>query len=213
MSRDYRHESAETDRLIALSDGVIAIAITLLALEIAVPVLAPGAPGSRLPTLVADEWQSFFAYALAFLVIGLYWTLHRRVFIHIDRHDRGLVWLNILFLLWVAFVPYATRLFSTYPGRFGVMFFAAVLAATGLSLSLLWGYASRRSLIEAGLTSRTVQLQALRFLASPVVFVVSIPVAAVDPLWGILTWFLLLPLNGAFQTRLVESLAGEDGDA
>ena len=211
MSRPYRRESDETDRLLALSDGVIAIAITLLALEIAVPVLVPGAPASRLPALVLEEWQAFLAYGLAFLVIGLYWTLHRRVFVHIDRHDHGLIWLNIVFLLWVAFVPYATNLFSTYPGRFGVMFFAGVLAATGLSLTLVWGYASRRSLIEAGLASRTVQLQALRFLASPVVFLVSIPVAAVDPVWGMLTWSLLLPINAAFQTRLVRSLEA-DGD-
>ena len=206
MEGSYHRESEETDRLVALSDGVIAIAITLLVLEITVPEVPAGQSTAALPRLILDQLSEFFAYGLSFLVIGLYWSLHRRTFVHISRHDRGLVWLNLVFLLMVAFIPYGTSLFSRYPGRFGVMFYAGVLALTGFSLAVLWAYASRQDLLEAGLESRTVLLQGARFLVSPVVFGLSIGVAVVDPTLAILSWFLLVPLNGVFQSRIVESL-------
>ena len=206
MEDSYHRESEETDRLVALSDGVIAIAITLLVLEIMMPEVHAGQSTAALPRLILDQWPDFFAYGLSFLVIGLYWSLHRRTFIHISEHDHGLVWLNLLFLLMIAFIPYGTSLFSRYPGRFGVMFYAGVLALTGLSLAVLWAYASRQDLLEAGLESRPVLLQGARFLVSPVVFVLSIGVAVVDPMLAILSWFLLVPLNAVFQSRIVRSL-------
>ena len=206
MERPSQRESDETDRLVALSDGVIAIAITLLVLEITVPEIPAGGSTADLPGLILEQWPDFLAYVLSFLVIGLYWSLHRRTFIHISEHDHGLVWLNLLFLLMIAFIPYGTSLFSRYPGRFGVMFYAGVLALTGLSLAVLWAYASRQDLLEAGLESRTVLLQGARFLVSPLVFVLSIGVAMVDPTLAILSWFLLVPLNAVFQSRIVRSL-------
>lgn len=212
MSLPFRLESVETDRLLALSDGVIAIAITLLVLEITVPELPPDAPPSVVQERVLEQWDEYFGYVLSFLVIGLYWTLHRRVFVHVERHDRGVLWLNLLFLLLVAFVPYATSVFSTYPDRFGVSFIAAVLALTGVSLALLWIYASRKQLLEEGLTSRVVGIQAARFLASPLVFSASIVVATVDPTWGMLTWLVLVPINGALNSRLVDSIEEDLAD-
>ncbi|MCO8242460.1 TMEM175 family protein [Haladaptatus sp. AB643] len=215
MSFPFRRESDETDRLLALSDGVIAIAITLLVLEITVPVIPAGASESELPIRVLEQWNEFFGFVLSFSVIGLYWVLHRRVFVHVERHTKGIVWLNLLFLLMVAFVPYATSMFSTYPGRFGVMFLAGVLALTGFSLAALWLYASRSELIEEGITSRTVGIQAARFLASPLVFVASILVAAFDSTVAIFLWVLLIPINAALQSRLIESVEvsgrGSDG--
>ncbi|EJN61007.1 TMEM175 family protein [Halogranum rubrum] len=206
MALPFRLESTETDRLLALSDGVIAIAITLLVLEIHVPTIPAGNPAAVLSAVLAQQWHEFFAYVLSFLVIGLYWVLHRRVFVHIDRHNRGVLWLNLVFLLFVAFLPYATSVFVTYPGQFGVAFYAGVQALTGFSLTLLWGYASRKHLVEAGLGSRTVEIQAARFLVSPLVFTLSAIVAMVDPTLAIASWLLLFPLNAVFESRLVTSL-------
>lgn len=211
MSVPFRRDSEETDRLLALSDGVVAIAITLLVLDLTVPTVPADGTTGALPGLVADQWHEFLGYVLSFLVVGLYWTLHRRVFVHIDRHDRGVLWLNLLFLLLVALVPYATSVFTANPGRFGVTFYAAVLALTGFSLAFLWLYALRRSLVETGLTSLSVELQAARFLVSPLVFAASIPVAAYDPLAAVATWLLLVPLNAVFQSRIVASLERSAG--
>ncbi|WP_254662889.1 TMEM175 family protein [Haladaptatus sp. W1] len=148
MSGLLSRETEETERLVTFSDGVFAIAITLLVLDISVPTVPAGEPASVLPALVFEQWHELFGYVFSFLVIGSYWVLHRRVFVYIEKSDKRLVWLNLLFLLFVAFVPYATSLFTAYPDRFGVMFYAGTLAATGFLLAGLWatphGHASYR---------------------------------------------------------------------
>ncbi|WP_410767361.1 TMEM175 family protein [Haloferax sp. DFSO60] len=206
MKLPFNVESEETDRLVALSDGVIAIAITLLVLEISVPELPAEATVAAFSLLVSEQWHEFFGFVLSFWVIGLYWILHRRIFVHIERHERGVLYLNLLFLLMVAFIPFASSVFATYPGQFGVIFISAMLALTGISLSLLWGYASREELFEKGLMSRAVQIQSLRFLASPLVFLLSIVVALFSPTLAMVTWLLLIPINATLQSRLAESL-------
>ncbi|WP_255149605.1 TMEM175 family protein [Halorarius halobius] len=211
MALSFQREAAETDRLLALSDGVIAIAITLLVLEITVPEAPLGTETARIQAVVFDQWVPFVGYVVGFLVVGNYWILHRRVFVHIEEHDQGVLWLNLLFLLFVAFVPYGASVFSTYPDQLGVSFIAALLALTGLSLAVLWLYASRKRLLEAGLTSRLVGIQAARFLASPIVFLLSIVVAAVDPSWAMLSWLLLVPITATLNSRLVESIETADG--
>jgi uncharacterized membrane protein len=206
-------EARETGRLIALSDGVIAIAITLLVLEITVPEIPPGTPLSIVPGLVAEQWPEFFGYVLSFLTIGMYWVLHRRVFAQIEAHDRRLLWLNLVFLLFVAFVPYATSMFATYPDEFGVSFYAGTLALTGFSLGFCWLYAARKSLVKEGLGSRVLQLQVARYFTSPLVFVLSIFIATVDPSWAIISWVVLLgPLNLAIESQLDSTVLGEGDD-
>lgn len=206
MALPFNVESEETDRLLALSDGVIAIVITLLVLDITVPTLPAGSPTASLGGLVAAQWEELLAFALSFLVVGFYWVLHRRIFLHVERHNRGVVYLNFVVLLAITFVPYATSVFTTYPNGFGVAFLSGVLALTGVSLSVLWVYASRKDLVETGLTSQTVGIQALRFLASPVVFALAAGVALVNARLAMACWLLLLPINGVLQSRLVDSL-------
>jgi len=198
MPTAIRGESTETDRLLALSDGVIAIAITLLVLDLTVPAVPAAEQLSLLPAAIAEQWPEFFGFVLSFFVVGFYWVLHRRTFVHIERHERGVVSLNLCFLLLVAFVPYATNVFTAYPGRFGVPFLSTVLALTGLSLAALWIYADRRA----------VQIQAVRFLASPAVFALAAIVGRYSPLFGMAVWLLLIPINGVLQSRLVASLDG-----
>lgn len=213
MAFPFRRESDETDRLLALSDGVIAIAITLLVLEITVPEIPPGSQISVLPNLIFERWHEFFGFVLSFLVIASYWVNHRRIFVHIERHDKGIVWLNHLFLLMVVLVPFASSVFATYPDQFGVMFLSGTLALTGFSLALLWSYASWKQLVEDGFRSQTVEIQAARFLASPLVFVLSVVAASFDVGLGILTWLLLIPLNAALQSRLAENLEQYDSES
>lgn len=206
-------ESRETNRLKAFSDGVIAIVITLLVLEITVPELPPGRSTDLLARLVLEQWAEFFAFVLSFLVIGLYWILHRRVFLYVTRHDRAVLWLNLVFLLFVAFVPYAASMFTTYFTAFGVGFYAAIQVFTGFSLFVLWAYSARRSLFEDGLPTRIARVHGARFLATPLIFLVSIPVATVSPTIAVLTWLLVIPVNGAFEARLRSDLGEQPADS
>lgn len=212
MQVPFRDEREETDRLPTLTDGVIAIVITLLVLDISVPDLPPSASTASLVQAVLAQWQDFVGFVLSFFVIGFYWVLHRRLFLHIDRHDRGVVGFNFVFLLFVAFVPYATSMFTTYPRQFGIVFLSATLSLTGLTLAFLWVYASRRNFLESALSSRTVQIQGARLLASPLVFLFSALVALVDPTLAVLSWLLLIPINGVLQSRFLESIEESSRD-
>ncbi|SNZ06072.1 Uncharacterized membrane protein [Natronoarchaeum philippinense] len=193
----------ETDRLVALSDGVFAIAITLLVLDIPLPEAGGGGSAELLGSFVREQGIDVFAYVLSFLVIGLYWVLHRNTFVHIRRHDRRLLWLNLLFLLAVSFLPYPTSVLTAFPNEFGVIFYAASQTVAGATLVAVWVYASRQELFAEGIRSHAVRVRVARFAVSPLVFVISIPIGLFDPRLGILCWLALLPLNGYLQSRFV----------
>ncbi len=110
-------------RLEAFSDGVFSISITLLVLEIAIPVAAEK---NLLPALV-DEWPSYLAYVISFLTIGWVWIGHAAITSHMQRADGLFLRLNLLLLLFVAFLPFPTRLMADYfgnsePERIAVVF-------------------------------------------------------------------------------------------
>jgi uncharacterized membrane protein len=118
-----------TGRLEAFSDGVYAIAITLLILEIGVPA---GSEEDLLGALV-DEWRSYLAYLISFATIGASWLAHSAMTEHLDAVDRTLLRLNLLLLLVVAFIPFPTRLLAEYSGAGD----AARVATTVYGITLL----------------------------------------------------------------------------
>src|SRR6185369_4800250 len=109
--RDNRRVS-ETTRTEAFSDAVIAIAITLLVLDLHVPVRQTLT--EPLTKALAHEWPSYAAYVTSFLVIGIIWVNHHAVFELIGRIDRTALFLNLLLLMTVVTIPYTTHLLATY---------------------------------------------------------------------------------------------------
>ena len=111
-----RHEDDEAaeegiGRILALSDGVFAIALTLLVLEIAVPATTSDA---RLPKALLGLWPRYIAYLLSFVVIARFWVTHRLTFRLIGCGDDTLVWLNLLLLMFVAFLPFPTAVLGEH---------------------------------------------------------------------------------------------------
>jgi len=105
--------TAETSRIEAFSDGVFAIAITLLILEIKVP-----PPGSgELSLALARQWPSYLSFLMSFAFIGIMWINHHRLFTHIARSDDVLLILNLLLLLGVIVVPFPTAVLATHWGE------------------------------------------------------------------------------------------------
>src|ERR1700737_1299223 len=102
------------NRIEALTDGVFAVAMTLLVLDIKVPELPqPMATDELLRQLLA-LWPKFLSYVISFVILGVYWVGHHVQLSFIRRADRPLLWINILFLLWVALVPFSTALLGEY---------------------------------------------------------------------------------------------------
>src|SRR4051795_5303567 len=99
-----------TNRLEAFSDGVFAIAITLLVLEIHVP----EDPEHGLARALLHQWPSYASYVVSFFVIGVIWINHHAVFEHLARADRPLMGLNLFLLLWIVLIPWSTDLMATY---------------------------------------------------------------------------------------------------
>lgn len=181
------------DRTVALSDGVFAIALTLLVLSISFPSL-PGGAADRLGNELWDRRQEFFSYALSFLVISGYWIRHHGFFREITRIDRRLTTLNLVYLGLIAFVPYPTELLGRYGTETAtVVVYAGTLGALGV-LTLLM----RRHAVVGGLASEqgrralTDPVSRFRAASVPVIFVASIPIAFVSGHVAAYSWLTLL---------------------
>ena len=129
-------------RVIALSDGVFAIIITLLVLEVHVPELTQG---HSLNEALAEVRPSFNAFVVTFILTGMYWVGHRDLFALIRRTDRGLVWLNILFLLPLCLLPFGAGMLGGYEQEpVALRIYGLVLMAIGIMRLVIWLYATNR---------------------------------------------------------------------
>jgi len=109
-ARERELDARAVDRLVFFSDAVIAIIITLMVLEVRLPVLPEHVGEAEVLRAILALWPKYLAVVLSYLVIGLFWTLHHRRFNWVRRVDATLVWLNLLYLLAIACVPFATSL-------------------------------------------------------------------------------------------------------
>ena len=169
------------ERIAALSDGVFSIAITLLVLELAVPIQLPD---SGMWTYFVQLLPRFTGTLVAFVVLGVYWIGHHNMFKHILRHDRVLMWLNILFLMFVAMMPFFARLVGQYgEDLLALASYAFWLMLTGLMLDLIWWYATRNQrLVDPEIDPDLVIFVHRRVLIAPVLYFISIGIAFISPL-------------------------------
>ena len=169
----------ELDRIVFFSDAVFAIAITLLVLNIEVPDIPLDLVSEELPGRLLDLWPKLLSYVLSFLVILMFWTAHHSIFRPIKSYDRGLIWLNSLFLMFIAFLPFPTALLGAYPDQqLVVAIYAGSFAITRLLLTAVWWYAtSGHRLVDDGLDLGTIRAWSVRGLAIPLVFLISIVVS------------------------------------
>lgn len=170
-----------TNRIEAFSDGVFAVAITLLILEVKVPHLALG---ESLWGELLHLWPKFLAYIVSFSVIGIFWVGHHIMFHYIKRADRTLLWLNTLLLMFISAIPFAAALIGEYrTEQAAVALYGGLLFVTGLIFYLLWAYASyQHRLIRPAMPRELVILGHKAVLIAPVVYLIAGLVAFVNPL-------------------------------
>jgi uncharacterized membrane protein len=200
-------------RVETFTDGVFAIAITLLVLTI-------GQPGDTrdLAHLLARQWPSFAAYVVSFAVIGIMWVNHHTVFSHLERIDRGVFYLNLILLMTVVFIPYPTGVFGqalrTGNGATtAAVFYSAAMTVNGFAWSALWLYASvGRRLLNADFPEGQRGTATLLFSAGALVYAIAIGVAFINP-YACLAFHAALAVYYAFDpiSRRV-GRAGDDGN-
>ncbi len=144
-------EHAETTRLEAFSDGIFAIAITLLILEVRAP---EGHSAPELWRALGAQWPSYVGYVLSFIIIGIMWSNHTHIFRLIRRADHLLTQINIVLLMTIAFLPYPTSVLARNIGdpatsAPAIVFYSASILLTALPWSWLWMHALRAGLVDA----------------------------------------------------------------
>jgi uncharacterized membrane protein len=171
--------SKELDRIVTFSDGVFAIAITLLVLNIETPEIPANLIAEELPGRLLDLWPKFLSYVISFLIILTYWIAHHSIFSAIRGYDRKLIWLNSLVLMCVAFLPFPASLFGEYGDQpLVVAIYAGSLAITRLLLTAVWWYASSgRRLVDRDLDATMIKAYRLRGLAISLIFLLSIVIS------------------------------------
>jgi uncharacterized membrane protein len=178
-----------TTRAEALSDGVFAIAMTLLVLEIKVPELPRQAAPIEVWHGVMANGPVFFSFVLTFVLSGLFWFLHHATFHALEKVDRGVCWINIAFLMFVSLLPFSTALLAAFPVRQPVSlgFYFGNQFALGLMLNLLWEYGRRRGLLRPGGQRRIRRAIAVQ----PLVCGVTLALLPFRPEWCMNTFSVL----------------------
>lgn len=192
-----------TSRVESFSDGVIAVAATLLVLNVTVPIVGPHA---SLGQKLGHQWPEYVAYAVSFITIGIIWINHHVVFSRLRTADHAVLMLNLLLLLWIALIPFATSLMTQYLRLgHGQYLAAAVYAGTFLLMSisfaaLNWFILFRRTaLLEAELSFDERRTIITRFVTGIVPYAVAAALAPVSPyitlaICGAIAAFYALPV-------------------
>jgi uncharacterized membrane protein len=194
-------------RLEALADGVFAIAMTLLVLEISVPLITETSVNIELLRTLLEMWPKFFAYVVSFLVLGVMWGNHHFMFHCIKRTDSKLVWINILFLMFVALIPFSTSLLGEYRQTqvavvvYGINIF--LILSVGF---ILWLYiVGKRHLADNDIAPGIVKRRKMMYLIASLFTILAIGISFISPLASFGIYALMVVLS------IVSSWAGTHG--
>jgi uncharacterized membrane protein len=190
---DERGASVSLGRTLALSDGIFAIAMTLLAFQIMVPNLS-GNQVQQLAHKLAQQGDSYLVFGLSFLVIGLLWLAHHRLFVRVQRADEAVMSLNLLFLMTVAALPFPSGVLGRYGSQpVAVVLYASFMASAGYLLTAISLVARHRGLLTPDTTPEGIRQGLRRSVSMAGVFTLSIPFAFVIPSVTPYIWFLVVP--------------------
>jgi uncharacterized membrane protein len=173
----------QLERLILFSDAVFAIAITLLVIEIKIPdeeqlkkLNLAGISDNNLLRGLAHLIPKFIGFLISFLIIGQYWTVHHRMFGYVINFNNRLIWLNILFLLAIALMPFSTGFYSEYaamPVVTPVIFYTCNIALLGILNFFMWRYLSNpRNGLTENLSPQLAKYSSLRAITVPLIFII-----------------------------------------
>lgn len=189
------HNDNPNERLVLFSDAVIAITITLLVLEIRLPEGFGEYDDTALWHALVELAPRFLAYLISFAVIGVYWLNHHAKFNHIVGSSRGLLSINLLFLLFIGVVPFTTSLIAENGGALATAIYAGGMVCCGLSLMWIWAYSGARGMIDPALPASRRRSTLLSTLLSSIIFGASIPLAFLSADLAKWLWLLIIPAS------------------
>ncbi len=202
MKRKYPRGEDEFSRVLAFSDGVYAIAITLLVLSIDLPRLHDAGDGSQLLDALGDSEAQIISYAISFAVIGRYWLAHHQFFSRLRALDGGLIAINLVCLAVIAFLPFPTDVLGNYfENPVAVALYAVTVAIISALEVAMFNRAHNQDLLDPRLSESVFRWSRASALAPVIFFVLSIPVAFVSSGLACLCWFGGLPYQVFYLNR------------
>jgi uncharacterized membrane protein len=191
----YDRDSVEFSRTLAFTDGLFAIAATLLVIDLAVPVLHVDHSVHELADGLNDESEKFISFFISFAVIGRYWLAHHAFFSQLSRMDTGLIRLNLVYLAFIAFLPFPTALLGEhFSNPLSIVIYAVNVAIVSGMEVVLFSRAQNHDLLQKRLPRDVYRFGVAMSLAPVLFFIVSIPIAFVSTTLAVCVWFLGIPL-------------------
>ena len=191
-------------RIVAFTDGVMAVAITLLVLNLEVPDVRP----DDLDDALRDLDGSFLAYVLTFALVGRFWVIHHNLFETLQRFDNRLMLLNLLFLGLIALMPFGMDLVDSYPDTsIAIATFAVILSLASLTHWTMTAHSLRSDFVHEQRVRDRRPFGSIISLGVPLVFLASVPVAFVSPLAAELMWAATIVLRAPLR-MLAARLSG-----
>jgi uncharacterized membrane protein len=185
--RQRAENEIEFGRIVAFSDGVFSIAITLLVLNLGID---KGLTEGQIDDELWNQRDTFFAYAISFAVIGRFWLVHHRFFSEVQAFDGRLIGLNLLYLGWVVLIPFSSEVLGEYGGKTPAVVLYSVNLAVVVLLGLLMGAdARRRGLVK--IDDRTHRENQIRSVYIAGIFLLSVPIAFLAPSVAPYLWLVL----------------------
>jgi len=205
MSVDYNQiANRSLERVGALSDGLFAIAMTLIVLEIRVPDLGPGATDGDIATALGALAPRFVTYLLSFLTLGIFWNGQQTQLSYLARGNRDLAWLSLLFLAIVALFPFTTSLLAEYlESRLALGLYWLDIAFCGLALLAIWTYVERAGLLREDVGPEVGRAVRRRILVAQALYLTGFLISLLP--WGTfpaIVFIVLVQLNFAIAPRV-----------
>jgi len=210
FARHHGVSGTDLSRIISLSDGVFAFALTLLALSLAVPVVSSKIPpdrvSSNLAFLLQHDYNAFLGYAFAFIMIGVWWVVHQRTFNYIARYNSTLIWFNMAILLQIAVMPFVLSVFTNYGDtQTAVGLFAFIQVSLGITTASLWDYARRAELIQPNVPEPIAIYFSRRGWYTSAIFAISIGITFVSVTAAELSWIAVFVVQRLLDRPGVET--------
>jgi uncharacterized membrane protein len=211
-SRTYDRDSAEFARVLAFTDGLFAIAMTLLIVAVTVPHINPEDGIHELADALNDLSPAFVSFFISFAVIGRYWLAHHQFVSLLRAMDQGFIALNLLYLAFIAFLPFPTALLGEYfSNPLSIVIYAVSVGIVSGMEVVLFRHAYRRGLLRKQPTPEVYRFGVIASLSPLLFFSISIPLAFLSTTLAVATWFLTAPLGAILEKRApegAESLLG-----
>jgi uncharacterized membrane protein len=203
----------QLERMILFSDAVFAIAITLLVIEIKIPEIHENVSDKALLNSLGHLIPKFIGFLVTFMLIGVYWTIHHRMFGYVTGYTPRLLILNLVFLFFVALMPFSTGFYSEYAGpelmrqqlKVPMTFYVLNFCGVGFVNYIMWRYVTnpKNQVAEPPIDPLTAKLAKLRSFTVPFIFLLMLPVAYLTNVFFAVWMPMLIPITLKIFTKRI----------